>query len=312
MSRNASGTYTLPTNVNPVVGNTTITVNWANTTLNDIQAELTDSLSRSGKGSMTQPLKVADGLVSAPSFTFTDDTDTGLYRVGANSLGIATGGTVRLTIASALATLATPLTITGALTASGVVNAGDGAVGAPAYSFGSETNTGLYRIGSGELGIAIAGSSRLSLTASLMTVAAGVTALGTITGAKGLTVTQDTSNGNGATITGNGSGIGLLVTGGSSTGVGLDVRGGASGGGAVVATPTGTGIGVDVQVGGTTGRGIVVTPNTTLAPIRLVPLTSDPTGTSAVGDMYVNTAGKLLICTTAGTPGTYTIVGTQT
>ncbi len=37
----------------------------------------------------------ADGSVSEPSITFTNDTDTGLYRAGANILAITTGGTER-------------------------------------------------------------------------------------------------------------------------------------------------------------------------------------------------------------------------
>ena len=57
MSRNSSGTYTLPTG-NPVVSGTVIEANWANSTLDDISAALTDSLSRSGKGSMSASLRI--------------------------------------------------------------------------------------------------------------------------------------------------------------------------------------------------------------------------------------------------------------
>jgi hypothetical protein len=35
---------------------------------------------------------IANGLVGTPSLNFTSDTDTGIYRVGADSLGIAAGG----------------------------------------------------------------------------------------------------------------------------------------------------------------------------------------------------------------------------
>ena len=38
----------------------------------------------------------ADGTVGAPSVTFTLDTDTGLYRIGANNLGLSIGGTKRV------------------------------------------------------------------------------------------------------------------------------------------------------------------------------------------------------------------------
>ena len=51
MARNGSGTYTLP--LSAVVTATTITSAWANTTTDDIETELTDSLSRSGKGGLS-------------------------------------------------------------------------------------------------------------------------------------------------------------------------------------------------------------------------------------------------------------------
>lgn len=49
MSRNGSGVYTLPPGINPVAQDTTITSNWANTTLSDIAAALTQSLARDGQ-----------------------------------------------------------------------------------------------------------------------------------------------------------------------------------------------------------------------------------------------------------------------
>ena len=48
MSRNGSGTYSLPAG-NPVVTGTTISSTWANTTLNDIANALTGSLAADGQ-----------------------------------------------------------------------------------------------------------------------------------------------------------------------------------------------------------------------------------------------------------------------
>ena len=39
-----------------------------------------------------------DGTVGAPSLTFASETDSGLYRIAANTLGIATSGTERVEI----------------------------------------------------------------------------------------------------------------------------------------------------------------------------------------------------------------------
>lgn len=60
---------------------------------------------------------------------------------------------------------------------------------------------------------------------------------------------------------------------------------------------------------------VTVTGDTTSparAAFAITPQDAAPTGASVVGDMYVDTAGVLYICTTAGTPGTFTKVGTQT
>lgn len=50
MPRNGSGTYLLPTGINPVVTQTLITSNWANTTMSDIATALTGSIARDGQG----------------------------------------------------------------------------------------------------------------------------------------------------------------------------------------------------------------------------------------------------------------------
>jgi hypothetical protein len=52
MSRNGSGTYTLPAG-NPVVTGTTISSSWANSTLNDIATALTGSVAADGQTPMT-------------------------------------------------------------------------------------------------------------------------------------------------------------------------------------------------------------------------------------------------------------------
>jgi hypothetical protein len=94
MSRNSSGTYSLPAG-NPVVSGTVISSSWGNSTLSDIATALTDSLSRSGLGGMTAPLLLPDGTAGLPAIAFTLDPNTGLYRIGADNLGFATAGTLR-------------------------------------------------------------------------------------------------------------------------------------------------------------------------------------------------------------------------
>jgi hypothetical protein len=146
MPRNSSGVYTLPAG-NPVVPGTTIDAAWANSTLQDISNELTNSLSRTGAGGMLAPFRIADGNVTGPGLSFLNETNSGLYRsatgsmwfsvLGTNSMQIAStaitipssrslvaqgnalvGGTLGITGAT---TIGSTLAVTGALTATGGV-----------------------------------------------------------------------------------------------------------------------------------------------------------------------------------------------
>ena len=94
MSRDSSGTYTLPAG-NPVVGGTIIESSWANNTMDDLGAEITNSLSRTGKGGMLATLKLLDGDASTPSLAFSSEVALGLYRAGAARLGFSVAGVSR-------------------------------------------------------------------------------------------------------------------------------------------------------------------------------------------------------------------------
>jgi len=91
MPRDASGNYTLPPG-NPVVPRTIIETDWANPTMEDIAFALTDSLSRTGLGGMAGPFKNADGTISAPGISWTNEPSSGWYRKGANEFWYSVGG----------------------------------------------------------------------------------------------------------------------------------------------------------------------------------------------------------------------------
>jgi microcystin-dependent protein len=63
MSRNGSGIYILPTG-NPVVTGTTITSNWANTSLSDIATALTGSLAADGQTPVTGNIQMGGNLIT--------------------------------------------------------------------------------------------------------------------------------------------------------------------------------------------------------------------------------------------------------
>ena len=76
MSRNGSGTYSLPAG-NPVITGTTISSTWANTTLNDIANALTGSVASDGQTPMSGNLNMASNkIVNLTNGTLTTDAAT--------------------------------------------------------------------------------------------------------------------------------------------------------------------------------------------------------------------------------------------
>lgn len=94
MPRDSNGNYTLPSG-NPVVTGTVVSSTWANPTMGDVAAELTNSLDRQGRGGMLAPFKFLDGTVSAPGMTWTSEPSTGFYRAGASDMRATVAGVPR-------------------------------------------------------------------------------------------------------------------------------------------------------------------------------------------------------------------------
>lgn len=80
MSRNGSGTYSLPAG-NPVVSGTTISSTWANTTLNNIAAALTDSLAADGQTTATGNLKMGANRITGLADGIADTDAASLGQV---------------------------------------------------------------------------------------------------------------------------------------------------------------------------------------------------------------------------------------
>lgn len=134
MSRNGSGTYTLPSG-NPVVSGTLIEATWANSTLSDIASALTDSLSRSGQGGMTAALRLFDGTSSVPGLAWGSETTTGWYRAGAGDMRLVVTGSEIMRYQS------TGVGITGTLSVSGNTTLSGGTSNGVAYLNGSKVLT---------------------------------------------------------------------------------------------------------------------------------------------------------------------------
>lgn len=98
MSRNGTGTYTLPQPA--FTPGTTISSAAVNSDLSDIASALTQSFSADGQTPMSGQFKGLTGSVSTPGFAFANGVNTGLFLNGAGSLGITSGGTLTGTTAS--------------------------------------------------------------------------------------------------------------------------------------------------------------------------------------------------------------------
>jgi hypothetical protein len=92
MSRNETGTYSLPSG-NPVISGETIQSSWANTTLDDIANSLTSSLDRSGRGGMLAPFTLTDGTEAEPGLAWGSEPNSGFYRAALGDIRVSILGT---------------------------------------------------------------------------------------------------------------------------------------------------------------------------------------------------------------------------
>jgi microcystin-dependent protein len=115
MSRNGSGTYTVP---NTFVAGTTITASSHNQNWDDLASEMTNSVAADGQTSMTGALKCSSGTLALPSQSFAADTNTGRYRKASDTMADVCGGTEIVEISS------TGISVTGTVDATTVKQGG--------------------------------------------------------------------------------------------------------------------------------------------------------------------------------------------
>lgn len=102
-----------------------------------------------GNVAINDTLEGISGSAASPSFTFTGDTNTGVFRIGADQLGIATNGVLRLTLSTTGATVAFP------------VDVPLGTAAAPSLTFTGDLNTGVFSSGADVFDVTTGGTAKV-------------------------------------------------------------------------------------------------------------------------------------------------------
>ena len=129
----------------------------------------------------------ANGTVSLPFYSFSSDPDSGVYRIGANNIGVSVNGTKALDIAT------TGLTVTGAIEATGDTSASDNA------AFGYDSVNVAILTGQGSSNDVVLKNDADAIALEVPTGSQNVNMLGNLvlTGnltVNGTTVTNDATN----------------------------------------------------------------------------------------------------------------------
>lgn len=154
-------------------------------------------------GTFSGVVSAGNGTVSLPGFTFGSDTDTGLYRIGANNLGVAASGAKVLDVGTA------GLGVTGTLTGT--------SASASAFAVG--------RLGATTPAFLVDASTASSVTGLQVKSAAAAAGLAVSVVSSGTDENLTIDAKGAGTITLNATGTGNIVMGRAVTGVSSSVTG---------------------------------------------------------------------------------------
>ena len=121
------------------------------------------------RGTVTASMFHANASADAgsPEYSFGTDPDTGMYSGGANVLGFSTGGTVRLSLTTAV--------LTSQVTGGARLGIGNGSDAAPTFTFNDDADTGMFRGAANQLGFTTGGTEKVRI------VGTGEVGIGTTT-----------------------------------------------------------------------------------------------------------------------------------
>jgi len=156
------------------------------------QTDGTTAWAAASGGSITFPIEADSGSNSAPSYSFSADTDTGIYLAGASNMGIVAAGNSYLSIGSLGAVQFDRKALFNAASASFP------------NGFSTDTNTGFFQPAADTIGFSTGGTERLRFGSS-GEILVGGTAAGSAgqvltSGGSGSAVSWTTVSGGGASL----------------------------------------------------------------------------------------------------------------
>lgn len=111
-----------------------------------------------GQLTLSSALLGTAGTVSLPGYSFSGDTNTGIYNAGADDIRVTTNGVDRITAntSSIHSFLAHYFE--------------DGSAASPSLSFSTDINTGIYSVGADDIGLSTGGTLRFDLSTTAATL----------------------------------------------------------------------------------------------------------------------------------------------
>lgn len=178
------------------------------------------------------PLLAPNGTAAAPSYSFTNDSNGGMYRVSDNNIGFSVNGSLELSITQFAVTpgsdggsnLGSASLRWSEVYANKHLMMSNGSLGAPAISWNGDSDSGLYKPGADQLSLVAGGVELLRLTEGTtdsVRLGADMDVNGNdIVSPAGMDIQLNAGDGNGATA---GGAISITAGDGGATGSGGDI-----------------------------------------------------------------------------------------
>jgi hypothetical protein len=110
----------------------------------------------------TLPWRGQDGTTGAPAFSFSNDTNTGIWRNTTDSMAFSTNGLARLVVNNS------GINVTGYIAGTTILRGANGTAAVPTFTFNTDADNGMYLSSVNTLGFSSAGTVRMNLSASAL------------------------------------------------------------------------------------------------------------------------------------------------